>query len=126
MTSSKRMAGLIGPTLVAITTSEMMHPHIWDAMIAPVTYQAGALVFVAGLAIVRVHNRWTRSWTVLVTLVGWLAVFGGLFRMFAPELAQRSAQNISAVFAVQIGLLAIGIVLTFNGYRRVGQKAVGS
>jgi len=120
------MAGLIGPTLVAITTSEMMHPHIWDAMIAPVTYQAGALVFVAGLAIVRVHNRWTRSWTVLVTLVGWFAVFGGLFRMFAPELAQRSAQNISAVFAVQIGLLAIGIVLTFNGYRRVGQKAVGS
>lgn len=126
MTNSKTIAGLAGPTLIAVAISEAINLPIWANNIAPVTYLNGALLFVAGLAIVRAHNRWTRSWPVVVTLVGWFAVFGGLFRMFAPELAQRGAQNISVVFAVQIGLLAIGIVLTFNGYRRVGQKAVGS
>jgi uncharacterized protein YjeT (DUF2065 family) len=106
--SSKRLAGLIGPTLIAITTSEMMNPDIWGAVTAPVTYHAGTLLFVAGLSIVYARNRWTRSWPVMVTIVGWVAVLGGLFRMFAPEFAQRGAQNIPAVFAAQIGLLAIG------------------
>jgi len=106
--SSKRLAGLIGPTLIAITTSEMMNPDIWGAVTAPVTYHAGTVLFVAGLSIVYARNRWTRSWPVMVTIVGWVAVLGGLFRMFAPEFAQRGAQNIPAVFAAQIGLLAIG------------------
>jgi len=30
-------------------------------------YLSGTLMFVAGLAIIRVHNVWTRNWTVLVT-----------------------------------------------------------
>jgi hypothetical protein len=123
MTNSKRVAGLVGPTLVAIAASEMINPDIWSAVTAPVTYQAGTLLFVAGLAIVSAHNRWTWSWPVIVTLVGWFAMGGGLFRMFAPALAQRGAQNAGAVLAVQIALLAIGLVLTFKAVRRDGDRA---
>ncbi len=123
MTSSKSIAGLVGPTLIAITASEMINPDIWAAVPAPVTYQAGTLLFVAGLAIVCAHNQWTWNWPVMVTLVGWVAIGGGLFRMFAPALAQRSVQNAGAVLAVQIALLAIGIILTFNAYRRKGDGA---
>jgi hypothetical protein len=127
MANSKRIAGLVGPTLVAIATSEMVNPDIWSAVPAPVTYQAGTLAFVAGLAIVSAHNRWTWGWpTVIVTLVGWLAIGGGLFRMFAPALAQRSAQNAGAVLAVEIALLAIGIVLTFQAFRRHGDTSADS
>src|SRR5690242_14183385 len=32
------------------------------------------LLFVAGLAIVRVHNVWVGGWPVLVTVLGWVAV----------------------------------------------------
>lgn len=65
----------------------------------------------------------TWNWPVIVTLVGWLAIGGGLFRMFAPALAQRGAQNADAVLAAQIALLAIGIVLTFKAYRRDGDSS---
>ena len=45
---------------------------------------SGILLLVAGLAIVRDHNRWAGGWPVLVTALGWLAIVGGLARMFFP------------------------------------------
>ena len=116
MTSSKHLAELIGPTLIAIAISEAMNLPIFANNPAPVVYLNGTLLFVSGLSIVRVHNRWMRGWPVLVTFVGWLFLFGGLLRMAAPEFAQRSVQDSSPVYTLLLVLLAIGMVLTFKAY----------
>lgn len=118
MTDPKRIAGMLGPVLVALNISEALNPQIWRAITAPITYLSGALWFVSGLAIVRDHNRWTTGWPVLITLAGWFAMAGGLLRMFAPEFAQQGVQTTFAVLAGQMILLAIGIVLTFKAYLR--------
>ena len=117
MTDSRRTAGLLGPTLIAIAMTEAMNLRILARTPAPVgvVYLNGTLLFVAGLAIVRAHNRWKGGWPVLVTLMGWLAILGGLIRMVAPASAQSGA---TWVFALLIVLLAIGIVLTFKAYGR--------
>ncbi len=120
MQNSKRIAGLVGPTLVAMLVSEfpLVQPHLYDAQIPPVVYLSGVLMFVGGLAIVRAHNHWGRDWTVLVTLSGWLALALGLFRMFAAGLYQRGSANASAtLFMVLEGiLLIIGLVMTVKAY----------
>ena len=116
MPASKQIAQLIGPTLVALAISEAMNLHIWANNIAAVTYLNGTLLFVAGLSIVRVHNIWAVGWPVTITLVGWSAILGGLFRMFAPE-ARQGGQNVST-FAVLAIIFALGSLLTFQGYRR--------
>lgn len=120
MPNSKHIAGLVGPTLIAMTISEseFIQPHLYDTQIAPVVYLSGTLLFVAGLAIVRVHNLWMGDWTVLVTLTGWFSIFGGLFRMFATGLYQQGSQNTTALLVMEIILLAIGIFLTFKAYGR--------
>ena len=118
MATSKYIAGLIGPTLMALALSETIHLRIWTTSIPSVVYLNGAVLFVAGLAIVRSHNRWTAGWPVLVTLVGWVAVLGGLFRMFAPE-ARQAGQN-AATFAGFAAVFAIGVFLTFKAYNREG------
>jgi len=124
MTDSKRIAGLVGPTLIAVTLSESMNLGIWTNTPAPVVYLDGTLLFVAGLSIVRVHNRWTRSWPVLVTLMGWFLMLVGLIRMIAPGFAQRrTEQNTTAVFAGVIVLLVIGLVLTVKAYGREESEA---
>ena len=120
--SSKRIATLVGPTIVAMTISEfpLVQPHLYDSQIPPVVYLSGTLMFVGGLAIVRAHNHWARDWTVLVTLSGWFFLALGLLRMFAAGFYQRgSAQTSSTVFMVlESVLLLIGLILTFKGYSR--------
>jgi uncharacterized membrane protein HdeD (DUF308 family) len=122
MSDSKRIAGLLGPTIVAMVAAEfpLVQPHLYDSQIPPVVYLSGVLMFVGGLAIVRAHNRWARDWTVLVTLSGWFFLALGLFRMFAAESYRRgSASTSSTVFMVLEGiLLAIGLFMTFKGYSR--------
>jgi hypothetical protein len=116
MTDSKQLAGLIGPTIIAITISEIINIHIWAANTAAGVHLNGALLFLAGLSIVRTHNRWIRNWSVIVTLIGWFAILLGLFRMFFPELQLEGAKNSSAVIGGTLIVLAIGIFLTFKAY----------
>ena len=118
-TNSKNLAGLIGPALIAVTISETINAHIWAANIAPVIHLNGALLFIAGLAIVRAHNHWVRGWPVVVTLVGWVVLCLGLLRMFTPELYLKGVQISGVAFIVPtMGVLAVGVYLTFQAYRR--------
>ena len=122
MGNSKRIAALVGPTIMAMVISEfpLVQPHLYDAQIPPVVYLSGILMFVGGLAIVRAHNKWARDWTVLVTLSGWFFLALGLFRMFAAGRYQRSsAQTSATLFMVLEGVLVVlGLIMTFQAYRR--------
>jgi len=125
MPNSKRIAGLVGPTIVAILASEfpLVQPHLYDAQIPPVVYLSGVLMFVGGLAVVRAHNHWARDWTVLVTLSGWFFLLLGLFRMFAAGLYQRGSAKISVtVFMILEGILFLsGLIMTVKAYSRDGR-----
>jgi hypothetical protein len=116
MENSKYIAKLIGPTISVMTLSELLNFQIWITNIAPVTYLNGVLLFVAGLSIVRVHNHWVLDWSMIVTLVGWLGILGGLFRMFFPEAKQVGKNSVS--YSVIFLLFAIGLFLTFKAYTK--------
>jgi hypothetical protein len=122
MTNSAHIAKLLGPALIGITVTEWMNLDIFTAAMGPSfathVYLDGTLLFIAGLAIVRAHNLWTRRWPVLITLVGWAAIIGGLGRMAAPVSAQQAGQSASVVYASLVALFAIGIVLTLRSYGR--------
>ncbi|CAN5853244.1 hypothetical protein BH11PSE1_BH11PSE1_20220 [soil metagenome] len=120
MADSRHIAGLAGPALVAMTTSEALKLDIWAGVSPTLVYLNGLMLFVAGVSIVRTHNVWTRRWPVLVTLLGWGALAVGLLRMFAPRAPQLAPSG--STYAV-IGLLfLVGGVLTFQGYRRQGPR----
>jgi uncharacterized membrane protein HdeD (DUF308 family) len=120
--NSKQVGGLVGPTLVAMLVSEfpLVQPHLYDAQIPPVIYLSGVLMFVAGLAVVRAHNVWTRNWSVLVTLSGWFLLVLGLVRMFAASQYRQATQAANSMtFMVLEGcLLAVALVITFKAYSR--------
>ena len=113
MSNAKNMAGLVGPVLMAVTASEAMNLRIWSEPVASVTYLDGSLLFIAGVAIVRAHNLWTRRWPVLITLTGWLALGLGLLRMFFPTV---STAGTPATFVVIALLFAAGCVLTVQSF----------
>jgi hypothetical protein len=127
MTTSKMIAGLIGPTLVAIATAILLNLGSFSVLVESVSndpaliFVSGVLLFIGGLAIVRTHNIWARDWPVLVTILGWFALLGGLARMFFPiQLAAMAAsfsQRTGLIVIEAVVLLAIGAFLIFKAYR---------
>jgi uncharacterized membrane protein HdeD (DUF308 family) len=103
-----------------ISEFPLVQPHLYDAQIPPVIYLSGVLMFVAGLAVVRVHNRWARNWTVLITLTGWLFLTLGLVRMFAASQYRQATQSTSSMpFMVLEGcLLVVALTITYKAYNR--------
>jgi uncharacterized membrane protein HdeD (DUF308 family) len=102
----------------------LVQPHLYDEQIPPVVYLSGILMFVAGLSVVRWHNRWRRDWTLLVTLTGWSLLLLGLVRMFAAaQYRSASASASPLVFIVVEGVLfLVGLILTFKAYTSAGSE----
>jgi hypothetical protein len=125
MSSSAYVGKLLGPALIAITVTEWMNLDIFIRANGPSfathVYLNGTLLFISGLAIVRAHNVWTLNWPVLITIVGWFAIFAGLGRMAAPVSVQQAGENPFVLYGSLVGLLAIGIILTFKSYLRPGE-----
>jgi len=89
MANSKTLAGLIGPTLIALAAALLINLGSISTLVESVSRDpalvlvSGVLSFVAGLAVVRVHNYWAGDWAVLVTILGWLLLVG-LVRILFP------------------------------------------
>jgi hypothetical protein len=89
LATSKTIAGLIGPTLVTIAVGILLNLGSFPAIAEQVSRDpalilvSGILLFVARLAIVRAHNLWSSGCSAR-DATGWLAVLGGLVRIFFP------------------------------------------
>ena len=126
MAMSKTIAGLMGPTLVALAAALLVNIDSIPALVEPVSHDpalvlvSGILSFVAGLAVVRVHNHWSGGGAILVTIFGWLLLIGGLIRMLFPVslsgMAANVGKNTGSVVAEAIVLLAIGAFLSYKAY----------
>jgi hypothetical protein len=126
MVHSRLIAGLMGPLLMAMGVAMLVNRELFPAMIGQLAqnygliFLSGILSLLAGLAIVRVHNVWTGGWRILVTVLGWLAILGGLARMWFPQRAAPIAMALGgASTPLAIGglvLLALGAFLSFKAY----------
>ena len=121
MIHSRQLAQIIGPTLSLMTISEMINLSIWESNIPGVTYLNGVLLFVGGIAIIRVHNFWVRNWIIIITLIGWITILLGVFRMFFPT-AKQASENFSTNLLLTI-LFLIGLFLTLKGYYPTKNRA---
>ena len=52
---------------------------------AGVTYLTGFMTAIIGSLIVNYHNTWAKNWTVLITIIGWLALLKGVLIMVVPQ-----------------------------------------
>ena len=81
---------------------------------------SGALHLLLGLLIVLTHNIWVSQWPVLITIVGWLLVLGGLMRMFYPERFIHYARELMAKSGYQVVAwvwLLVGVYLIWMGFQ---------
>jgi hypothetical protein len=126
MANSKTIAGLMGPTLIALAAATLINLGSISTLVESVSHDpalvmvSGVLSFVAGLAVVRVHNHWAGDWAVLVTILGWLLLVGGLVRLLFPiwlaGMAANFAQSTGLIAGEALVFLVIGAFLSYKTY----------
>lgn len=128
MENSKTIAGLVGPSMLLAGALVLLNMKLFPGMVAEIMRNpllvilAGFITFVVGLAIVRAHNRWTKGWPVIVTIIGWICILGGLLRALFPVLVAQIAVRVIRVPGIlpvaAVIMLALGVFLSFKAYRR--------
>ena len=124
MTYSQHIAAVLGPALIVVTLSEVIHLDIWEDVHPTVVYLNGLVFLIGGLFIATTHNHWGLDWPGLVTLSGWLLVLAGAYRMFAPEGQQLGPSPFTYATIALLGCL--GLALSWFAFLTGGTASHGS
>jgi uncharacterized membrane protein HdeD (DUF308 family) len=126
MTTSKLIAGLMGPTFVAMAAAMLLNLNSMPKLTEEISHEpmlilvSGVLLFIAGLAIVRVHNRWAAEWSTVVTVLGWLAILSGLVRMLFPiqlaTIVPGVGERSDVIGPALVAFLLLGVFLSYKAY----------
>jgi hypothetical protein len=102
MSSSRLIARLLGGMLFVSGVGILLNSDGYRATAEEflrgvgLIYMSGVMALLGGLAVVNVHNVWTRDWRLLVTLIGWFAVIDGTLRVVVPQFIAAFDACISA------------------------------
>lgn len=86
-----------------------------------VLFLSGFIALVLGLITLQLHNVWTFDWRGLITLLGWVLVINGAWRLLFPEKALALVEKFAngsngTVYAISGLMFAIGAYLTLVGF----------
>ncbi|HEX6861027.1 MAG TPA: hypothetical protein VF138_12615 [Caulobacteraceae bacterium] len=126
MDQSRRLAGILGPTLAAVGVSLLINHGLLAQLMLSLAANPEAILMLGiatlatGLAIVINHNVW-RGWPIVLTLFGWNAVFSGLYRVIFPgHIAAYAPILVNTGWALPAAaaiLLVLGLFLSWKAFR---------
>ena len=126
MATSILIAKYLGPVILAASLSMFVNPSQMTRIFEDFTnspgmiFIAGVMTLVMGLTLVIFHNKWVANWTVIITIFGWIGIFGGLMRMMFPMAAiamgKRMMERKGALAAIGVINGLLGAFLTYKGY----------
>jgi uncharacterized membrane protein len=99
------LARIIGSMFIAIGLGMLLNQDVYGGMIeelmqrpSPIgnvlIYVSGLLSLVSGLAMVNVHCAWTCNWRVIITVIGWLVLIGGILRIVLPQITLKVGERV--------------------------------
>ena len=126
MANSIFLARLIGPLMLAVGIGIFVNGAVYRLLAdeflrsRALIYLSGLLTMTAGLALVLTHNVWRADWPVIITILGWLALIGGAFRIIAPQgterIGRRMLKHKHGLTIAGVVWLAVGAILCVFGY----------
>jgi hypothetical protein len=136
MDTSRYIARLMGPVMLVIgigmaagmfvegeSYSSLMKEFIGSRALIFIT---GVLALLAGLIVVNAHNLWVPDWRVLITVLGWLAIFRGVMNLVFPALVQTMGDRLVASHAGVVAgaafMIVLGAILSIMGYEALWNR----
>jgi uncharacterized membrane protein len=126
MGNSVFLARLIGPLMLAVGIGIFVNGAIYRMLAdeflrsRALIYLSGLLTMTAGMALILTHNVWRADWPVIITILGWLALIGGAFRIVMPQGTERIGRRLlkekHGLTIAGIIWVALGAILCVFGY----------
>jgi hypothetical protein len=86
---------------------------------AGLVYMVGFITVIIGFLIVSFHNIWTKNWTVLITVLGWLALAKGICLIAFPQFVHTLSDRIFTDWGFKIfpyTALCLGLLFAYFGF----------
>ncbi len=87
---------------------------------AAVLYLGGITALVVGYLILAFHNTWTKDISVIITIVGWLALIKGILILIRPKimiaLSKAMVQKEGILKIEAIAVIILGLAFAFLGF----------
>ena len=83
---------------------------------AGLTFVTGFLTLVLGALLVEYHNIWAKNWTVLITIVGWIALLKGVMLIAFPRVITSFKHWYKNTRAWGVFMIAIGLLFGYFGF----------
>ncbi|MCV7199358.1 hypothetical protein [Mycobacterium angelicum] len=120
------LARVLGPFFVIATATTVARPDMRTLLSdfeasTPWPWITGALMLLAALVIVALHQYWHGAAAITVSVVGWLLVLRAVLLMTFPQAfmsATEAAFELTPLWVgVEISIGLVGLWLTFVGWR---------
>ena len=105
---------------LAIGIGMIVNPAFYKKMFSDfmensaILYMGGIMALVIGFLIVRFHNTWTWDFSVIITIIGWIALIKGIVILVLPKhmisvskaiINSPTFMKVESVIAIVMGLL---------------------
>jgi len=80
----------------------------------------GMLALVIGVVMILTHNVWASNWTVIITIIGWIAFIKGIWMIVFPNsvssFMKAYTKNKNLLLVHSIAALVFGVIFTYLGF----------
>lgn len=79
----------------------------------------GYMALLVGIAHILIFNEWSLHWTLILTLIGWVALLKGVIRLTAPKFTQKLMKSYEKSNVIGFSLtvlIVVGIYLIIKGF----------
>ena len=114
------LAQVLGISFVVLGLSIFFHKKNTVAVVEELVqsksfmWLGGVIALLIGAVMISLNNVWSSGLPLLVTIIGWLALFKGIFILFLPSLSvsfYRKINRKSTYILAGIVLFILGLVL---------------
>lgn len=102
---------------VGILVDKKYYSKLFEGFIKDMTamYLGGFVALAVGFSLVTFHNDWVKSWEVLVTILGWLALIKGVMLLAFPTTFIKMAKPwLKAKYFGSFAFVAVVLGLVFG------------
>ncbi len=120
------LAEVIGLFLVIVSLSSIVNRRLVIGAVEALSknpaalYVSGLFALAFGLVVVIAHPIYVADWRVVITIIGWLAIFKGIARLFftkqAALLIGKICRQRGLLSMLQTAALVIGLYLSYVGF----------